>query len=72
MDASGTIFACINIGATEGNTSAPSNFKQFKCEKTGKREKGKLVVEEMLTSSVLSWRPQLKFLDFRSKRNFVI
>lgn len=37
MDAFGAIFSCINLGATEGNTSASSNSKQFKWKKTGKK-----------------------------------
>lgn len=56
VDAFGVIFSCINLGATEENTSASFNLKQFKWKKTGKRERGKLVVEKLLTSSVLSWK----------------
>lgn len=43
VGAFGVIFSCINLGATEGNTSAPSSSKQFKWKKTGKSERGKLI-----------------------------
>lgn len=54
VNAFGVKFSCINLGATEGNTSFSSNSKKFKWKKTGKKERGKLVVEKLLTSSVLS------------------
>lgn len=43
VDAFGIILSCINIAATEENTSAPSNSKQFKWKKAGKRERGKVI-----------------------------